>query len=175
MAGRMRSALISLRSRARNFVPWKVAPPSRTDFGSFHEENRHDPLEYRRLAALTLFAALALSAWAHVDRAAAATPPAKSLPPDIAKLFDQFQGDWNASDLRLEAGGQVMKGTSKVHCAKTESGMAVQCRLLVSAPGMQIDDTNLIGWNGETGEVHLFCAGAAAPRTTTKGASTARR
>jgi hypothetical protein len=124
---------------------------------------------FRNLAALTLFAALALSAWARADRAAAATPPSKSLPPDIAKLFDQMVGDWSAGDLKLEAGGQVMKGTSKVHCTKTESGMALQCRLLVSAPGMQIDDTNLFGWNGETGEVHLFCAGNGSPAHDHKG------
>src|SRR5262245_38895705 len=103
----------------------------------------------RTLTVLVLAGLLGVSAAARTDRAEAATPPQNSLPPDIAKLFDQFVGDWSAGDLKLQAGGQAMKGTSKVHCEKTTSGVAVQCRLQVSSPGMQVDDMNLLGWNGE--------------------------
>ncbi len=117
----------------------------------------------RVVTGLALCGALALSTWGAVTVATAATPPATGLPPDIAKLFEQFVGDWSASDLRIEAGGQIMKGTSKVRCEKAASGMAVQCRLQLSAPGMQIDDLNLLGWDGEAGEVHLFCAGSGGP------------
>ena len=114
----------------------------------------------RVLTSLVLCGALALSTWGATTLVQAATPPAAALPPDIANLFDPFVGEWRAGDLRLEAGGQVVKGTSHVRCEKTASGMAVQCRLQVSAPGMQIDDMNLLGWDGESGEVHLFCAGS---------------
>lgn len=86
--------------------------------------------------------------------AAAQTAP-KEPPAAVKAMLARMQGAWTAKDASVNVGGKVLKADSRVSCAKTAGG-GLHCQVQVSMAGMKDEETNLIGWDPESGRVHLF-------------------
>jgi hypothetical protein len=108
--------------------------------------NRHDRTP---LFSLTLGLAMLTSA------AASAQEPAKEPPPAIKTMMTRLAGTWTANDVSVNVHGRSMKAQGRVTCTKTAGG-GVQCHVQASMPGMKEEETNLLGWDPQSGKVHLF-------------------
>jgi hypothetical protein len=105
-------------------------------------------------AATTTLLSLALFALP-----AAAQEPAKEPPPAIKTMMGRMAGTWTAKDASVTAGGKVMKAQGRVTCARTAGG-GLSCHVQSMMPGMKEEETNVLGWDPQSGKVHLFAVNA---------------
>jgi hypothetical protein len=90
---------------------------------------------------------------------AAAQQPPKEPPPAIKAMIGRLAGTWTAKDVSVSVGGKAMKAQGRVTCARTAGG-GLNCNVMASMPGMKEEETNVLGWDPQSGKVHLFAVNA---------------
>ena len=90
---------------------------------------------------------------------AAAQEPVKEPPPAIKTMIARMAGTWTAKDVSVTAGGKAMKAQGRVTCGRIAGG-GLSCHVQATMPGMKEEETNLLGWDPQSGKVHLFAVNA---------------
>lgn len=103
--------------------------------------------------AVTLGVGGVLALLAPVGHAAA---PAKEAPTAVKAMLARMVGTWSSRDAAVTIGGKTMKAQTRVTCTAVTGG-GIECRVHADVAGAPpSDETQLFGWDPESGKVHAF-------------------
>ena len=77
-------------------------------------------------------------------------------PPSGSANFSQFIGTWSGEGLYRDAGKPEVKVRMKVDCRPAGGGWGVRCDFNMTSPEMNYQESDLFGFDQESGQVHWF-------------------